>query len=143
FEQVRNEAPPLRGIIHAAAEITGRTLQEMKLEDLQAGLRAKVAGTWVLHELTQALDLDFFVLFSSTTSLLGSRYLAHYAAANQFLDAMAHYRRALGKPALTINWGIWEQVRTDSANGQPAEEEIRAQAAAGQPSVEQFGLRRM
>jgi len=171
FEQIRSQGPPLRGIIHAAAEITGRTLQEMNLETLQAGLRAKVAGTWVLHELSQALDLDFFVLFSSTTSLLGSRYLAHYAAANQFLDALAHYRKALGKPALTINWGIWEQARADSAaeplageQGRvdsaaepPASEQVRADsvpkplageptgapAAAGRPSVEQFGLRRM
>jgi len=129
FEQLGNEAPPLRGIIHAAAEITIRTLQEMDLEVLQAALRAKVSGTWVLHQLTQEMDLDFFVLFSSTTSLLGSRYLAHYAAANQFLDAFAHYRRALGKPALTINWGMWEQ--------------ISAVAAAGQSSWEQFGLRGM
>jgi microcystin synthetase protein McyG len=143
FGQIRNEGPPLRGIIHAAAEITGRTLQEMNLETLQAGLRAKVAGTWVLHELTQALDLDFFVLFSSTTSLLGSRYLAHYAAANEFLDAFAHFRKALGKPALTINWGIWEQVRGEAAAGQASREPIRADSAAGQPSVEQFGLRRM
>ncbi|MGO9200711.1 MAG: SDR family NAD(P)-dependent oxidoreductase, partial [Limisphaerales bacterium] len=129
FEQIRNEAPPLRGIIHAAAEITIRTLQEMDLEVLLAALRAKVSGTWVLHQLTQAMDLDFFVLFSSTTSLLGSRYLAHYAAANQFLDAFAHYRKALGKPALTINWGMWEQISAD--------------AAAGQSSWEQFGLRGM
>jgi myxalamid-type polyketide synthase MxaE and MxaD len=141
FEQICNQSPPLRGIIHTAAEITGRTLQEMNLEVLRAGLRAKVAGTWVLHELTQAMDLDFFVLFSSTTSLLGSRYLAHYAAANQFLDAFAHFRRALGKPALTINWGIWEQI--PGAAAQPDGGQIRAEAAAGQPSVEQFGLRGM
>ena len=53
----------------------------------------KVTGAWLLHELSRDLDLDFFVLFSSTTALLGSRRLGHYAAANQFLDGLAHHRR--------------------------------------------------
>ena len=57
-------------------------------------LRPKVAGTWLLHQLTADADLDLFVLFSSTTALWGSRALGHYAAANQFLDALAHHRRA-------------------------------------------------
>jgi myxalamid-type polyketide synthase MxaE and MxaD len=78
-------------------------------------LRPKVRGTWVLHELTRDLPLDFFVLFSSTTALWGSRDLGHYAAANQFLDAFAHHRRALGLPALTINWGTWDEMRVASS----------------------------
>ncbi len=115
FERIRREAPPLRGIVHAAAGIAAQTLRDMTPADLAHGLRAKVSGTWVLHELTQQDKLDVFVLFSSTTSLLGSRYLAHYAAANQFLDSFAHFRKALGQPALAINWGIWDPARVDSA----------------------------
>jgi acyl carrier protein len=61
------------------------------------------------------MDLDFFVLFSSTTSLWGARELAHYAAANVFLDGFAHYRQAHGLPALTINWGLWEVMHETSA----------------------------
>jgi myxalamid-type polyketide synthase MxaE and MxaD len=70
--------------------------------------------------LTRALDLDCFVLFSSTTALLGARGLAHYAAASCFLDALAHVRRAEGLPALSINWGLWESMRIFSPAEQAA-----------------------
>ena len=73
--------------------------------------RAKVLGTWALHEQTKNLDLDFFLIFSSAASLLGAKGLAHYAAANQFLDSFAHSRRASGLPMLSINWGAWDRMR--------------------------------
>jgi acyl carrier protein len=75
------------------------------------------------------MELDFFALFSSTTALWGSARLAHYAAANQFLDGFAHYRHTLGLPATSINWGTWDQMRVASAEEQQ--------------SVAQFGLNRM
>ncbi len=110
FEQFGKTLPPLQGLVHAAAVIDFQTLKEMSLLRLLATLRPKLQGTWVLHELTKQMPLDFFVLFSSTTALLGSHGLAHYAAANQFLDSFAHYRRALGLPALSLNWGLWERM---------------------------------
>ena len=63
-------------------------------------------------------ELDFFVLFSSTTSLLGVHGLAHYAAANQYLDALAAYRRAQGRTALAVAWGTWDVMRVASADAQ-------------------------
>jgi myxalamid-type polyketide synthase MxaE and MxaD len=83
-------------------------LPRLQPDQLDAVLRPKVAGSWVLHQLTETLDLDHFVLFSSVAGLWGSRGMAHYTAANQFLDALAHHRRALGLPALAVNWGGWE-----------------------------------
>jgi myxalamid-type polyketide synthase MxaB len=71
---------------------------------------AKVDGAWGLHTLTRHLPLDFFVLFSSTASLLGSRGQGNHAAASAFLDGLAHYRRARNLPALSINWGAWSEV---------------------------------
>ncbi len=115
FEQFGKTLPPLRGLVHAAAALSSWLVKDMPPEALQAMLRPKVTGTWILHELTAELELDFFVLFSSTTALWGSRALAHYAAANQFLDSFAHYRRSLGLPALSLNWGTWEEMRAASA----------------------------
>lgn len=110
FERFGRGAPALRGVVHAAALTTTRLLSEMDLATLRDMLRAKVTGTWVLHELTRTAELDFFVLFSSTTAVLGAKGLAHYAAANQFLDALAHHARAIGRRALSVNWGIWESA---------------------------------
>jgi acyl carrier protein/NADP-dependent 3-hydroxy acid dehydrogenase YdfG len=126
---IDQSARPLRGIVHAALAVSSWTLQEMPLDGLLAMLQPKVIGTWVLHQLTRGRELDFFVLFSSTTALWGSAELAHYAAANLFLDGFAHYRRALGLPALSINWGTWDIMRMASA-----EERGR---------IAQFGLRVM
>jgi acyl carrier protein len=70
----------------------------------------KVDGAWNLHTLTLDSSLDFFVLFSAGASLLGSGGQGNYAAANAFLDGLAHYRRRCGLPVLSINWGAWAEV---------------------------------
>ncbi|MDR3637169.1 MAG: SDR family NAD(P)-dependent oxidoreductase, partial [Isosphaeraceae bacterium] len=110
FDQLSQMFPPIRGIVHAAGVVTPRALRELSHDDFLATLHPKVAGTQVLDELTRALSLDFFVLFSSVSSVWGSARLADYAAANAFLDAFAHRRRALGLPALSVNWGPWAEV---------------------------------
>jgi myxalamid-type polyketide synthase MxaE and MxaD len=109
--------PPLRGIVHAAAQMRAEPLDEMTDEALAEVFAAKVTGAWLLHELSRELPLDFFVLFSSTTALIGSARLGHYAAANQFLDALAHHRRQAGLPALSVNWGTWDEMRAVSEAG--------------------------
>ncbi|SEL14067.1 myxalamid-type polyketide synthase MxaE and MxaD [Stigmatella aurantiaca] len=112
--------PPLRGVIHAAALLTESRLEDLDLAAMTAMMRPKVLGTWVLHELTREFELDFFVMFSSTSTLWGASGLAHYAAGNQFLEALAHHRRAMGLPAATIHWGTWDEIggeRADSERG--------------------------
>jgi myxalamid-type polyketide synthase MxaE and MxaD len=74
-------------------------------------LAPKIEGARLLDALTRDCDLDFFVLFSSTTALWGVAGLGHYAAANEYLDAFARARAAQGRPALSINWGTWEEMR--------------------------------
>ncbi len=101
---------PLRGIIHAAGLLDDGALLHQQWDRFPKVLAPKVEGTWHLHQASQTLPLDFFVLFSSITSLLGNRGQANYAAANAFLDAFVHYRRAQGLPALAINWGSWAEI---------------------------------
>lgn len=101
---------PLRGIIHAAGLIDDGVLQQQTAERFWQVMAPKVQGTWHLHQLTLEQPLDFFVLFSSATSLLGTAGQANYAAANAFLDGFASYRRGLGLPCLSINWGSWSEV---------------------------------
>jgi acyl transferase domain-containing protein/acyl carrier protein/phospholipid N-methyltransferase len=102
--------PPIRGIIHAAGVLEDAMLQQQTWEKFAAVLRPKLLGAWNLHQLTQTQPLDFFVLFSSATALLGSLGQSNHVVANTFLDTLAHYRQSLNLPALSINWGIWSDV---------------------------------
>jgi NADPH:quinone reductase-like Zn-dependent oxidoreductase/thioesterase domain-containing protein/NAD(P)-dependent dehydrogenase (short-subunit alcohol dehydrogenase family)/acyl carrier protein len=105
--QLPPEAPPLRGVIHAAGVLADGIMTEMTLDQLDRAMAPKVQGAWNLHVATREAPLDFFVLFSSVASVLGSPGQANYAAGNSFLDALAHARRAQGLPATAINWGPW------------------------------------
>jgi len=102
--------PPLRGVIHAAGTWKGGILLQQDWESMLAVLAPKVQGAWNLHELTRSLPLDFFVSFSSGASILGAAGLGDYAAANSFLDALAHCRHADGLPGSSINWGPWADL---------------------------------
>jgi acyl transferase domain-containing protein/acyl carrier protein len=99
--------PPIRGVVHTAGVGEIAPLTDLTPEDLSRHLRPKAAGAWVLHRLFADRPLDFFVLFSSTSSLLSSPFVASYAAANAYLDALAGLRRHAGLPGLSIDWGIW------------------------------------
>ncbi|MEO0349110.1 MAG: SDR family NAD(P)-dependent oxidoreductase [Cyanobacteria bacterium P01_A01_bin.15] len=100
----------LRGVIHAAGGLDDGLMQQLDWSQFERVLAPKVDGAWHLHTLTQTTELDFFVLFSSAAALLGSPGQANHAAANAFLDGLAHYRRQAGLPGLSINWGAWTSV---------------------------------
>ena len=108
LDEFRREAwPPIRGVVHAAGVLQDGLLVQLDAAALNTVLRPKVMGGWLLHHLLQADPLDFFILFSSAGSVLGQPGQGNYAAANAFLDALAHHRQAQGQPALSIDWGAW------------------------------------
>ena len=99
--------PPIRGVVHTAGVVQDELLLRMTTETFQRVLKPKVSGGWLLHRLLKDAPLDFFILFASTGSVIASLGQGNYAAGNAFLDALAHHRRALGLPALSIGWGPW------------------------------------
>jgi acyl transferase domain-containing protein/acyl carrier protein len=109
-DEDQKEYPPLYGIVHAAGIIDDGLLVHQEWERYERVLAPKVAGAWNLHTLTSHQPLDFFILFSSSASLFGSPGQSNYAAANAYLDVLAFHRRALGLPAMSINWGAWTDV---------------------------------
>ncbi len=110
FREFGSSMPRLRGIIHAAGVLDDGVFMQLTWNRFKTLFGPKVYGAWNLHQLSQDMDLDFFVMFSSIASVLGSPGQANHAAANAFMDSLAHFRRARGLPAVTINWGAWSQV---------------------------------
>ena len=111
------ELGPLGGIIHAAGVLDDATLPSQAPAQFDTVTAGKVRGAWHLDRLTQGRPLDFFILYSSLSAVLGSPGQANYAAANAMLDAIAAARVARGDQALSIAWGAW------SGEGMAAERE--------------------
>ncbi len=105
IEQINTADNPLKGIVHAAGITNGLVIEQIESQALESILRPKTVGTWILHQLTKHLNLDCFICFSSAGSVWGAKGQADYDAANHFLDTFAYYRRSIGLPALSINWG--------------------------------------
>ena len=110
LDHIQAHLPPLRGVFHAAGVLDDGVLVQQDWDRFQHVLWPKVNGAYNLHHATAPMPLDLFVCFSSIASLLGSPGQGNYAAANGFLDALAYYRRARGKPGLSINWGPWDTI---------------------------------
>ncbi len=110
LDTIRRELPPLRGVFHSAVVLDDGTLLQLNRERYLGVRPPKVDGAWNLHRLTLDDPLDYFVLFSSAASLIGSPGQGNYAAANAFLDQLAVYRKQQGHPALCISWGRWGEV---------------------------------
>ncbi|KAM7220166.1 hypothetical protein V8F06_004494 [Rhypophila decipiens] len=93
---------PIRGVINAAMVLRDGIFETMTHQSWKASIGPKVQGSWNLHLATSGLPLDFFLMTSSISGILGTPAQSNYAAANCFLDFLAHHRRAQGKPAVSI-----------------------------------------
>ncbi|MFB6350456.1 MAG: beta-ketoacyl reductase, partial [Bradymonadaceae bacterium] len=109
LDEVRRDGT-LRGTFHLAGVLDDATIPNQTPESLRRAFGPKAVGAWHLHTLTYDDPLDYFVLFSSAATVIGSPGQSNYAAANEFLDALACARRGDGRPALSIDWGGWTDV---------------------------------
>jgi polyketide synthase 5 len=100
----------LRGVLHAAAVVEDATLGEITEGLVDRDWAPKAFGAWNLHRATAQQPLDWFCSFSSAAALVGSPGQGAYAAANSWLDAFTHWRRAQGLPASAIAWGAWSEI---------------------------------
>ncbi|HEY7511839.1 MAG TPA: SDR family NAD(P)-dependent oxidoreductase [Vicinamibacteria bacterium] len=107
-EVLAGASAPLRGVVHAAGIMDPCALAALGADQVRATFRAKLLGAHVLHELTRDAPLELFVAFSSASGVWGAVGLAHYAAANQAVDALIRERRRRGLPGLSVAWGPWE-----------------------------------
>ncbi|MCF8170955.1 MAG: type I polyketide synthase [Candidatus Methylopumilus sp.] len=121
---------PLRGLIHAAGIMKPTPLVQTDTNTVHDVLEAKVSGAWVLHRQTQALDLDFFIMFGSISSQLGTADFSAYTSANGFLAGLAQLRRRHNLPALCIDWGVWQEGGMVSADALRASERSGFKALA-------------
>jgi acyl transferase domain-containing protein/surfactin synthase thioesterase subunit/acyl carrier protein len=107
MQTISNELPPLRGVVQSAGVLDDGILAQLDWDRFARLFEPRVYGSWLLHEYTKSLELDFFILKSSLLSLLGSGGQGNYTASSTFLDSLAAHRRAGGLPATAINWSAW------------------------------------
>jgi amino acid adenylation domain-containing protein len=110
LDEIKENLPGLRGIFHLAGVLDDGALYQQKWDRFENVMAAKILGAWHLHQLTAGMELEFFVLFSSIASLMGSPGQGNYSAANAFMDSLSHYRKSIGLPAISINWGPFSQA---------------------------------
>ena len=105
FEKCKDLTPPIKGVFLCTMQLADAYIEAQTLDTVRLAMAAKMDAAWNLHVATLGLQLDFFVLFSSVSGLIGNRGQANYAAGNTFLDALALFRRRENLPATAINWG--------------------------------------
>nr|WP_069626712.1 type I polyketide synthase [Streptomyces niveus] len=125
---------PVGAVVHAAGVVDNGLVRGLTPERMDTVLRPKVDGAWHLHELTADRDLSAFVLFSSMGGLLLAAGQGNYAAANVFLDALAHHRHRAGLPVTSLAFGLWE---AETGLGELTDADRKRMLRMGLPALSQ------
>ncbi|MBF6274113.1 hypothetical protein A5789_04765 [Nocardia sp. 852002-51101_SCH5132738] len=132
--RLRSRIGPVRGVFHLAAVLRDAVLTNQSWDRFDPVLRPKALGAWNIHRAVTGDPVEYFVMYSSTATLLPSGGQLNYAAANAFLDGLAHYRRAQGLAATAVAWGPFRDTglaaRSDATEEYLAGRGIRSLAPA-------------
>ena len=110
LDEIRQKFGKIYGIIHAAGVAGAGFMINKDIQTFKNVITPKIQGTWLLDRLTEADDLDFFIMFSSIITITGGAGQSDYTAANSYLDSFAVYRNQQGKKTVSVNWPLWENV---------------------------------
>lgn len=141
LEDVRKRYGRINGIIHGAGVgvgLKGSTIEHEKEEIFRQVLSPKVKGTGLLYELTEHDNLDFYILISSLTTLVGGIGGGSYIAANSFMDSFAAYGAHHGKKVITINFPIWEDNEISEVITHHSEKKQMFKVMSAQRAVRAF-----
>ncbi|MCU0285841.1 MAG: SDR family NAD(P)-dependent oxidoreductase, partial [Acidobacteria bacterium] len=110
---LRKQYGRINGIIHCAAigvGQAGKLIKEDNLDIFRRVMAPKIQGTWLLDYFTRQDKPDFFVVFSSSITLMGGMGSGSYTAANTYLDAFASYRHKAGFHTTAMCWAAWAET---------------------------------
>lgn len=150
--QIAHQFPPLKGVFHAAGVLDDGPIAELNQDRIATVMKAKAMSAWWLHLLTCKDSLDYFVLFSSISSMIGNARQASYVAANTFLEALAYHRRQTSLQAMSVNWGaiatgmaiesdeVRRHLELMGISAIPAEQALEGWAYLREHDVPQLGI---
>ncbi len=110
FENTKQNFPPIGGIVHAAMVMNINIIMNLDEKQFREVMNPKILGAWNLHEFSKDLSLEFFILYSSVTTVIGFPGQVAYSSANYFINQLAIYRRSQNLPATSICWGAIDEV---------------------------------
>ena len=129
----------IAGIMHTAVALDDGLISNLEPARTRAVLAPKVDGALNLHRTTRSVPLDYFLVFSSATTLIGNPGQAAYVAANAFMEGLMRRRRSAGLPGLAVAWGAISDAGILARNAETAKTLERMTGVSGMPVREALG----
>ena len=140
FDKIRRTMPPVVGVMHAAMVLDDAIVANLDDDRFRRVMAPKVQGAENLDAATRGLALDYFVLFSSITTIAGNHGQGNYVAANAYMEGLARNRRLSGLPALAIGWGVISDVGAAATNEKARKNLVKLATRKGISEDEAIGM---